>query len=92
MQFVTDIFHPLIDQKGHFHLGSHLRPWKYVVLVAILLTTTVPSLQKNLFFFLHFRPKEHHIFNILYDVKAAFKRNRLDQIKESDAWNQEAYR
>lgn len=65
VQFVTDIFHPLIDQKGHFNLSSHLRPWK---------------------------PKEHHVFNILYDIKAAFKINRLDQIKEADAWNKEAYR
>ncbi|KAF5363678.1 hypothetical protein D9756_000645 [Leucocoprinus leucothites] len=65
VQFVTDIFHPLIDQGGYFNLSSHFRPWK---------------------------PKEHHVYNILYDIKAAFKKYRLDQIKEADAWNKEAYR
>ncbi len=28
VQFVTDIFHPLIDQKGYFNLAAHIRPWK----------------------------------------------------------------
>jgi len=36
VQFVTDIFHPLIDQKGNFHLNSHLRPWKCVCLLLSL--------------------------------------------------------
>lgn len=41
VQFVTDIFHPLIDQKGYFNLSSHLRPWKCVlVVIASLLTAT----------------------------------------------------
>ncbi|KXN90247.1 hypothetical protein AN958_04038 [Leucoagaricus sp. SymC.cos] len=64
VQFITDIFHPLIDQKGFYNLSVHFRPWK---------------------------PKEHHVYNILYDVKAAFKKYRLDQTKEVDAWNKEAY-
>lgn len=28
VQFVTDIFHPLIDQSGVFNLSAHFRPWK----------------------------------------------------------------
>ncbi|KAF9451704.1 UBC-like protein [Macrolepiota fuliginosa MF-IS2] len=65
IQFVTDIFHPLIDPKGYFNLGAHFRPWK---------------------------PKEHHIYHVLYHIKAAFKKYRLDQFKEADTWNKEAYR
>jgi len=65
VQFVTDIFHPLIDQNGYFNLAAHLRPWK---------------------------PKEHHVYDVLYHVKAAFKKYRLDKYKEGDAWNKEAYR
>jgi hypothetical protein len=42
--------------------------------------------------FAPFRPKEHHVYNILYAVRSAFKKYRLDQIKEADAWNKESYR
>lgn len=38
------------------------------------------------------RPREHRIHDVLYCIKAAFKKYRLDQIKEIDAWNKEAYR
>ncbi|EKM80305.1 hypothetical protein AGABI1DRAFT_73378 [Agaricus bisporus var. burnettii JB137-S8] len=65
VQFITDIFHPLIDQSGFFNLSAHFRPWK---------------------------PREHRIHDVLYCIKAAFKKYRLDQIKEVDAWNKEAYR
>jgi hypothetical protein len=38
------------------------------------------------------RPKEHHIFDVLHWVKAAFKKNALDEIKESECANKEAFR
>ncbi|EDR10197.1 uncharacterized protein LACBIDRAFT_318352 [Laccaria bicolor S238N-H82] len=65
VQFVTDIFHPLISQDGTFSLFPRFRPW---------------------------RPKEHHVFDVLHWVKAAFKRHALDQIQADDCSNKEAYR
>ncbi|CAK5275655.1 unnamed protein product [Mycena citricolor] len=38
------------------------------------------------------RPKEHHIFDVLHWIKAAFKKHALDEIKEADCLNKEAYR
>ncbi|KIY49172.1 UBC-like protein [Fistulina hepatica ATCC 64428] len=38
------------------------------------------------------RPREHHVFDVLHWVKAAFKKHALDEIKESDCLNKEAYR
>ncbi|KAI0268212.1 ubiquitin-conjugating enzyme/RWD-like protein [Gloeopeniophorella convolvens] len=38
------------------------------------------------------RPKEHHVYDILYYIKASFKKHALDQIKESDCLNKEAFR
>ena len=37
-------------------------------------------------------PKEHHVFDVLHWVKAAFKKHALDDIKESDCLNKEAFR
>ncbi|KAF8195940.1 ubiquitin-conjugating enzyme/RWD-like protein [Mycena galopus ATCC 62051] len=38
------------------------------------------------------RPKEHRVFDILHWIKAAFKKHALDEIRESDCLNKEAYR
>ncbi|KAF8231902.1 UBC-like protein [Tricholoma matsutake] len=38
------------------------------------------------------RPKEHHVFDILHYIKAAFKKHALDKINESDCFNKEAFR
>jgi hypothetical protein len=38
------------------------------------------------------RPKEHHVFDVLHWVKAAFKKHALDGIKDSDCLNKEAFR
>ncbi|KAJ7937089.1 UBC-like protein [Mycena leptocephala] len=38
------------------------------------------------------RPKEHRVFDVLHWIKAAFKKHALDEIKESDCLNKEAYR
>ncbi|GLB33787.1 putative ubiquitin-conjugating enzyme E2, catalytic domain homologues [Lyophyllum shimeji] len=66
VQFVTDIFHPLIDnQTGTFNLAPRFRPW---------------------------RPKENHVFDVLHYIKAAFKKQALDHIQESDCLNKEAFR
>jgi len=66
VQFLTDVFHPLISQQtGVFNLSPRFRLW---------------------------RPKEHHIFDILHWVKAAFKKHALDAIKRSDCLNTEAFR
>ncbi|KAH9951712.1 UBC-like protein [Amylocystis lapponica] len=66
VQFLTDVFHPLISQQdGAFNLAPRFRPW---------------------------RPKEHHVFDVLHWVKAAFKKHALDDIKEADCLNKEAYR
>ncbi|KAL1658586.1 UBC-like protein [Schizophyllum commune] len=65
VQFVTDVFHPLVAQDGIFNLAPRFRPW---------------------------RPKEHHVFDVLYWVKAAFKKNALDGLEEGDCLNREAYR
>jgi ubiquitin-protein ligase len=38
------------------------------------------------------RPNEHHVYDILYYIKGSFKKHTLDQIKESDCLNKEAFR
>jgi len=38
------------------------------------------------------RPKEHHAFDVLHWIKAAFKKHALDEMKESDCLNKEALR
>jgi len=38
------------------------------------------------------RPNEHHVYDILYHIKGSFKKHTLDQIKESDCLNKEAFR
>ncbi|KAF8165365.1 ubiquitin-conjugating enzyme/RWD-like protein [Crassisporium funariophilum] len=65
VDFVTDIFHPLISQNGSFNLSPRFRPW---------------------------RPKEHHVFDVLHWVKVAFKKHALDQFQESYCFNKEAFR
>ncbi|KAJ7667984.1 UBC-like protein [Mycena polygramma] len=65
VQFITDVFHPLISHSGTFNLAPRFRPW---------------------------RPKEHRVFDVLHWIKAAFKKHALDEIKESDCFNKEAYR
>jgi len=66
VQFITDVFHPLISQQdGSFNLAPRFRPW---------------------------RPKEHHIFDVLHWIKAAFKKHALDEIRDVDCFNKEAYR
>ncbi|KAE9410493.1 UBC-like protein [Gymnopus androsaceus JB14] len=65
VQFITDVFHPLISSNGTFSLKPQIRTW---------------------------RPNQHHIFDVLHFVKAAFKRDVLDKIEEADCLNKEAYR
>jgi len=66
VQFLTDVFHPLISQNdGVFNIAPRFRPW---------------------------RPKEHHVYDILHWVKAAFKKHALDEIKETECFNREAFR
>ncbi|GJE84164.1 UBC-like protein [Phanerochaete sordida] len=38
------------------------------------------------------RPQEHHIFDVLHWIKAAFKKHALDEIQEGDCLNKEAFR
>jgi len=38
------------------------------------------------------RPKEHHVFDVLHWIKAAFKKHALDSIKDVDCLNKEAFR
>ncbi|KAI0036034.1 ubiquitin-conjugating enzyme/RWD-like protein, partial [Vararia minispora EC-137] len=38
------------------------------------------------------RPREHHIYDVLHWLKAAFKKHALDEIKEIDCFNKEAFR
>lgn len=38
------------------------------------------------------RPKEHHVYDVLHVIKASFKKQALDEIKEHDCLNKEAYR
>ncbi|KAI9513350.1 UBC-like protein, partial [Russula earlei] len=38
------------------------------------------------------RPNDHHVYDILYYIKGAFKKHTLDQIKDSDCLNKEAFR
>ncbi|PSR90678.1 hypothetical protein PHLCEN_2v4827 [Hermanssonia centrifuga] len=66
VQFLTDVFHPLISQQdGTFNLAPRFRPWK---------------------------PTDHHVFDVLHWIKAAFKKHALDDIKEFDCLNKEAFR
>lgn len=38
------------------------------------------------------RPKDGHVFDILFFLKTAFKKHALDNFKESDCLNKEAFR
>jgi hypothetical protein len=38
------------------------------------------------------RPDQHRIFDVLHWVKAVFKKAALDQIKEEDCLNREAFK
>ncbi|KAG8908512.1 hypothetical protein FRB99_005872 [Tulasnella sp. 403] len=38
------------------------------------------------------RPREHHVFDVLYWIKSAFKKHALDQLTEKDCLNKEAFR
>ncbi|KAJ7591066.1 ubiquitin-conjugating enzyme/RWD-like protein [Mycena floridula] len=38
------------------------------------------------------RPKEHHAFDVLHWLKAAFKKHALDGLKDHDCLNKEAFR
>ncbi|KAN0097608.1 hypothetical protein V8E55_002054 [Tylopilus felleus] len=38
------------------------------------------------------RPKEHHVHNVLYFVKTAFKERALDKLNEMDVVNKEAFK
>lgn len=38
------------------------------------------------------RPREHHVFDVLFWIKSAFKKHALDQLKEKDCLNKEAFR
>ncbi|KAF7355278.1 UBC-like protein [Mycena sanguinolenta] len=63
VQFVTDVFHPLISQSGMFQPGP-----------------AIPTMA------------EHRVFDVLHWIKAAFKKQALDGIRESECLNKEAYR
>ena len=38
------------------------------------------------------RPHEHHVFDVLHAIKAAFKKDALDRLDERDCFNPEALR
>ncbi|KAI0315978.1 ubiquitin-conjugating enzyme/RWD-like protein [Amylostereum chailletii] len=38
------------------------------------------------------RPKEHHVYDVLHFIKAAFKKHALDDVKDHDCLNKEAFR
>ncbi|KZT38323.1 UBC-like protein [Sistotremastrum suecicum HHB10207 ss-3] len=38
------------------------------------------------------RPREHHVHHVLHWLKAAFKKEGLAAVSETQAWNKEAYR
>jgi len=65
VDFITDVFHPLISPTGSFNLSPRFRPW---------------------------RPKEHHVFDVLHWVKVSFEKHALDQLQKIDCFNQEALR
>ncbi|KAJ3742664.1 UBC-like protein [Lentinula detonsa] len=65
VQFINDVFHPLISSSGTFALTPQIRAW---------------------------RPNQHHVFDVLHFIKAAFKRDVLDKIEEADCLNKEAYK
>lgn len=95
VQFMTDVFHPLISQQdGTFNLAPKFRPWRcvssYVPVLAVLFRSR--RLTDWWGICLLCRPKEHHVYDILHVIKASFKKQALDEIKEHDCLNKEAYR
>jgi len=65
VQFIAELFHPLISQEGAFSISHRFRPW---------------------------RPREHHVFDILHFIKSAFKEDLLGALREEDCANKEAFR
>lgn len=41
---------------------------------------------------LYRRPKEHHVHDVLYFVKSAFKEHALEKLNEMDVVNKEAFK
>ena len=81
-------------------LSSSLPPTDFSANWRIQLVTSVPPLAvgsplsnySRYTSHFAFRPKEHHVFDVLHFLKTAFKKHALDAIKESDCLNKEAYR
>jgi hypothetical protein len=84
VHFITDVFHPLIShQDGTFNLAPKFNPWRFV---------TLPRLVSFITLFCLASPNEHHVYDVLYCIKGSFKKHTLDQIKENDCLNKEAFR
>ena len=84
VHFITDVFHPLIShQDGTFNLVPKFNPWLFVILPRPVSFVTLFCLDS---------PNEHHVYDVLYYIKGSFKKHTLDQIKESDCLNREAFR
>jgi len=67
VHFITDVFHPLINQRdGSFSLAPRFGTSGW-------------------------RSKECHVFDVLHWIKAAFKKHALDELKDKDCLNKEAF-
>ena len=81
--FLSDtVFHPLISQDGKMSLKARFRTW---MLVSKSTSTRNPSDYQD-------SPQDHHVFDILHAIKAAFKKDRLDHLDEKDCLNREAFK
>jgi hypothetical protein len=75
--------------SAHFSSRWNLQPRSQVQSLAVCHIATLGSFMAS---FCLASPNEHHVYDVLYYIKGSFKKHTLDQIKESDCLNKEAFR
>jgi ubiquitin-protein ligase len=85
--FLSDtVFHPLISQDGKMSLKARFRTWMLVTI------SNQSPLHLHLIIWNLHSPQEHHVFDVLHAIKAAFKKDVLDHLEEKNCLNHEAYK
>ncbi|THH19783.1 hypothetical protein EW146_g1469 [Bondarzewia mesenterica] len=86
VQFMTDIFHP-----PRIATRRNIQPRKQVSSVEVSGLPRAPQMSVGGLMSIN-RPKENHVYDVLHLIKASFKKHALDQLKETDCFNKEAFR
>ncbi|KAF9058287.1 ubiquitin-conjugating enzyme/RWD-like protein [Panaeolus papilionaceus] len=93
VEFVTEVFHPLVSHAGAFNLGYHYKQcWCVYIHIAFAVVFSFELMHNDELTVVMIRADEHHIIHILHWIKTSFKKSTLDKILEGDCYNKEAFR